>query len=522
MLLGMDVSAARQTALAFDRSADSLDAIRVEVSNLLRSTAWEGPDADGFRGIWIARHQRSMIDVASAIRHAGATLRANANAQEETSNSLAGGVSRSATSSEGHRHNAGQQASHHDPGLPGSWDDWFYHGVDSIRGAVGEGVEWVGDRVRDGAEWVGDRVRDGIAWGRDRIEDGKNLVNSVITDLQNRWNAFVSGMKVHARAWQSLGSQFTRIITEGRIPQPAEMLASFALIRATRLGIVGNVIAGRDLNFFDDGEPWAGQPELISQKDAVEPQTIQDLLALGNSTYDHDGVQVVAVQGSDGTVRFIVAVPGTEPAIDTWEGWSGHPNGRDWPANVWGMANGTSSGSQAAQQAVDHAVEKYRLEHPDAHIGERPEILMVAHSQGSIITSNMSADKGFSSRYKIQGMVTYGSPIDCAEIPSDVPVLALQHGASNPLKDLGDPVPRLDLGGWPGAPDNVTHGYLESPAAGFDNHNQNAYVNSVKPGSQGGEIMAQWQRKNPQIDKFLTSDPKKTQHYNVPFGRVVN
>ena len=96
-----------------------------------------------------------------------------------------------------------------------------------------------------------------------------------------------------------------------------------------------------------------------------------------------------------------------------------------------GMANGTSSGSQAAQQAVDHAVEKYRLEHPDAHIGERPEILMVAHSQGSIITSNMSADKGFSSRYKIQGMVTYGSPIDCAEIPSDVPVLALQHKTSN-------------------------------------------------------------------------------------------
>ncbi|WP_076465476.1 alpha/beta hydrolase family protein [Actinomyces mediterranea] len=517
VLLGMDVAAARQAALAFDRSADSLDAIRAEVSNLLRSTTWDGSDADAFRAMWTSRHQRTMIDSARAIRQAGATLRANASAQEDTSNDLGVGTGSSGGSPAGSRHGGGG-SSDRDPGLPGAWDDWFYHGID----AVSDGIEWVGDRARDGLRWIGDRVRDGIEWTRDRIDDGKSLFHSVTTDLANRWNAFTAGMAVHARAWQSLNSQFTRIFTEGRIPQPAEILASVGLVLATGAGTVGNVVAGRDLNFFDDGKPWAGQPEPVSQRDAVEPQTIQDLLALGNSAYNHDGVQVVAVEGSDGTTRFIVAVAGTEPAIDTWEGWTGHPNGRDWPANVWGMANGTSSGTQAAQQAVDHAIEQYRLEHPDANIGEHPQLLMTGHSQGGIITSNMAADKGFSSRYNIQGMVTYGSPIDCAEIPSDVPVLALQHGASNPLRDFGDPVPRLDLGGWPGSADNITHGYLESPASGFDNHDQNAYVNSVRPGTPGGDLMTQWQRENPQIDEFFTNDPRRTEQYNVPFGRVVD
>ena len=88
VLLGMDVAAARQAALAFDRSADSLDAIRAEVSNLLRSTTWDGSDADAFRAMWTSRHQRTMIDSARAIRQAGATLRGNASAQEDTSNDL--------------------------------------------------------------------------------------------------------------------------------------------------------------------------------------------------------------------------------------------------------------------------------------------------------------------------------------------------------------------------------------------------------------------------------------------------
>ena len=63
---------------------------------------------------------------------------------------------------------------------------------------------------------------------------------------------------------------------------------------------------------------------------------------------------------------------------------------------------------------------------------------------------------------------------------------------------------------------------LESPASGFDNHDQNAYVNSVRPGTRGGDLMTQWQRENPQIDEFFTNDPRRTEQYNVPFGRVVD
>lgn len=514
-LLGMDVEAARQSAKVFDKSADSLDAVRAEVSNLLRSTKWEGTDADAFRAMWTSRHQRTMMEAARAIREAGTVLRANASAQEKTSNELEGGIGSTGGTS-GQRHGGGGGSVTHDPGLPGAWDDWFY-----------DGIEWIGDRGREGGRWLADRVEDGLAWTRDRIDDGKDLLDAITTGVTNRWNAVIAGLATHSEAVNSFNSQFTRIFTEGRIPQPSEIAASMLLVGGTGVGVFANAIAGRDLHLFDDGKPWVGDVQSVPGGHFKEPQSLQSLIDLGNSAYSSEafpngGVQVVGVEGADGTTRFIVAVPGTEPALTSWEGWTGHENGRDWPANLWGVANGTSSGTQAAQQAVDHAIAQYLADHPDANIGEHPQLLMTGHSQGGIITANMAADEGFSSRYDIQGVVTYGSPVDCAEVPSNVPVLALQHGSEDIWSDFGDPVPRLDLGGWPGSPDNVTHGYLESPASGFENHDPSGYAASVAPGTPGADIMAKWQQANPQINDFFTNDSNRAHQYSVEFGRSVD
>lgn len=512
---GMDVRAGRELAAAFERSSGQLDSARRDIDAIIRGLAWAGADADELRSAWHGHLRSGMVRCAEAMREAGGNLRRQADQQDDTS-----GVAHA--------------------GLLQGLGDWIAQGFDDLGDAINDGLDWIGDQIDAGLSWVGDRIEDGIEWVGDRIEDGLEVVGSVIDGAVSRFGAIWAGLGPFGEALGSLGSQFTRIFTEGRIPQPAEILASGLLVLGTGAGVVANGVTGRDLHLFDDGEPWTGTP---AQIDGRVPSTLQEVIGIGHDTYESDGVTVMAVTGEDGVTRFIVAVPGTEPALSDPAGWTGNPNGRDWPANLWGMANGTSSGTEAAMSAVDAAIAQYQHDHPDAVIGDRPELLMTGHSQGGIITANMASDSGFSSRYNIQGMITNGSPIDCAEIPSDVPVLALQHGDPvgimpfpNPTPfgprivpmitpTFGDMVPRLDLGGWPGSPPNVTHGYLPPAGAPWDqvaNHGQPSYYNSVNPGTPGGDLLSSWQQDHPELANFLTDTPSNTTTYDVPFGRTVD
>lgn len=515
--LGMDVDAARTLAHMIDRKADELDAVRREIAQLLRNSNWQGNDADAFRQQWNAQHQRQLMTSAETIRQAGKTLRLNIEAQERTSRE--GGdfstgtlnTNRSGPSSNGSG----------DRGLPGSLDDWLMSGFDKAK----DGLSWVGDRVHDGVDWVNDRIGDGIAWTKDRIEDGKALVSTVVDGVVSRASAFWKGLLRTGDAVGGFLSQFGRIFTEGRIPQPAELLASALIVGGNVGGLVWNTVTGTDHHFFDDGRPTVGEPTATHGR---APSDLREIVGIGHDSYGTGGVTVTAVTDDNGTTRFIVAVPGTEAELTSLsDGWGGNPNGRDWAANLYAVANGTSTATKSSMEAVDRAIEYYRQQHPDAVIPDRPEILLTGHSQGGILTANMSANEDFAQRYDIQGMITNGSPIDCAEIPSDVPVLALQHGSEYPtrISDVGDVIPRLDLGGWPGSPDNVTHGYLPSPSQGinpWETHPQKAYYDSLAPGTAGSQYLADWQNQNPAVSNYTTNDPNRYEHITVPIGRSVD
>ena len=213
--------------------------------------------------------------------------------------------------------------------------------------------------------------------------------------------------------------------------------------------------------------------------------------------YGGEGIRVDAVTGADGVTRYVVNIPGTETPGGAFApaSWLENTNGRNWSANLYAMAQGSSAtNAQAVQLAMQNA-----------GIPPGAEVLLTGHSQGGLVASNLAADPSFD--YNVKGIVTYGSPVQCADFPpgSDIPVLSINHGNEvtwtlGPglvpmpvLTQIGDIVPQTDFGGaiaWPiplplpnGPGGNITT--IDLPAVGpnyFDmraNHEQVGYINSL-------------------------------------------
>lgn len=308
-------------------------------------------------------------------------------------------------------------------------------------------------------------------------------------------------------------------LRDGKIPEPAQVLAGLSVIGGSAIGTLGNIVTGKDLHFFDDGEPRVGTPELAGHGGG--PQSMNDVLATSQASYDTEGLVVTATVGPDGVTRFIVTVPGTQADIGSMDGWAGKANGRDWAANLWGIGTGTTSATQAAQQATLDAIEAYRADHPDAVVGDTPEILLVGHSQGGIIAANMASDSSFTSQVNVVGMANMAGPIDTAEIPGDIPTLSLTNGQG---RADGDLVPRLDLGGWAGTPDNITEVRFPALGPAWDlrsNHEVDGYLNGAAS-PEGQAAIDAWVAENPAVENFYTGNPDQAETYNVDFGRAVD
>jgi pimeloyl-ACP methyl ester carboxylesterase len=136
--------------------------------------------------------------------------------------------------------------------------------------------------------------------------------------------------------------------------------------------------------------------------------------------------------------------------------------------------------------------------------------MLSGHSQGGMIATALASDAGFTDRFNVTNVVTFGSPVDSTQIPSSIDVLALQHA--------GDPVPKVDLAdatAWPGGMVSATRDNgativeLPNPGgdpgiAGINYHDGSAYVESVRNHEAGGPIAQYSQQQSTQ--RFLTSD----------------
>ena len=499
---GMDVDSILGVADRLSSQASRLDdALRgVDRVVAIAMQNWRGPDISQFKTRWEGQYRRAGLSTSRDLRDLADVARRNALAQRETSNTLGGG----AVASFPGVIPAGQIT----PITAG----WVKDGLEWLGRTTAAGVEW----VADAAEWVGGKVVDGAEW-----------IGATV--VAPRVEALIAGAERFDQALEVRDSQWTRLFTEGRVPQVSEVLASGLLVAGTGLGVVLNTATGVDVKVFDPGKPSASQPVPTVVKDNKNTP-ITDFESLTKATmdvYDNQGIRVDAVTGNDGVIRYVVTIPGTESrGPGDIRSWLGNDNAHNWGSNLWGVAMGSSATyAQAVQQAMVNA---------GIPTDRSAEVLLTGHSQGGIVASNLAADPAFTSMFKVEGVVTYGSPIDCADLPANsAPVLSIAHGnsigiTSGPLGiplpkiQLGDLVPQLDLGGAivpaPGS-GNVTDVKLPPVGNSFlnftANHEQAGYENSLKnaPAAQSQAIAAFEQQND--LGKFYSGEGTPTTSVRV-------
>ncbi|MCF4122821.1 hypothetical protein L1785_17735 [Antribacter sp. KLBMP9083] len=91
-MYGADIEALRLLADKFDEGSGTLDTVVATVEGTIpQEDGWSGPDAEGFRQEWTGNHLVRLRDTAVALSDIALKVRANADAQETTSNDYAGG-----------------------------------------------------------------------------------------------------------------------------------------------------------------------------------------------------------------------------------------------------------------------------------------------------------------------------------------------------------------------------------------------------------------------------------------------
>ena len=503
---GMNIEAILGVADQLRTQATKINTTMRDVDRViaLAGRNWQGPNVPQFRTRWEGQYRRAGLATAEQLNNLADIARRNAETQRTTSNTLEGAT-------DGGLNTGG--------GGGGGGQSWFQSGLDWLGDKVSDGIGWVGDQVDAGAQWVdhavdtaidwsgtavgwvGDQATAGADWLTDRATDVGNFFTSIGGDIYGfvapRVQAAIPALDRFVDGVGIAASQWTQLFTEGRVPQLSEVLASGAIVLGTGTGVIWNAFSGKDNKLLDPGTPTAGQP--VSAGSNAAP--ITDFAGLTQATMDvygeDKGIRVTAVTGTDGVTRYIVNIPGTETegGPGALASWLENTNGRNWSANLYAMAQGSSAtNAQAVQLAMQNA-----------GIPPGAEVLLTGHSQGGLVAANLAADPSFA--YDVKGIVAYGSPVQCADFPlgSTIPVLSINHGNEISLvpgpyglptptvTQVGDLVPQLDLGGallsqqllplpiGPGG--NITS--IDLPPVGssyFDpaaNHEQLEYIKSL-------------------------------------------
>lgn len=168
--------------------------------------------------------------------------------------------------------------------------------------------------------------------------------------------------------------------------------------------------------------------ELIRTATQVENQADKANLAAGLiGEWDHVVVQTLENEVT-GEIQYLVVIPGTDgDPLRPGDYYSGG-------TNTWGGAATSAVGAleDGAPTALMSQVEK-ALERAGAPQGA--EVSLMGFSQGGLAAASLAAHPGFTSRYRVKGLVTQGSPIDHIK-----PVDGVKH---IDLRYSGDHVPKL-------------------------------------------------------------------------------
>jgi hypothetical protein len=168
--------------------------------------------------------------------------------------------------------------------------------------------------------------------------------------------------------------------------------------------------------FFRDGNPVVGPGGHQQDGDNTSPSSVRDLFngvdrrqnrRQNRAVSGEIGVQRLV--GPDGTVRFVVQLPGTES-------WALTPDStaRDLSTNLHTMAGGSTVYMRGIEAAM-----------AQAGIPPGAPVMLVGHSQGGMTAAALAADPAFRRRFNVTQVVTAGAPIARFDVPAGVQVLAV-------------------------------------------------------------------------------------------------
>ncbi len=543
---GMDPRVVREIVGRLDAAAGELDEVGDRAHAIVHALEWEGRDVVRLTERWDSEGRVHLAHVAGEVREAGRRLLGEVDAQDATSGNAApsGGSGLPGLLGDLFGGDGGGDGDDDDGGFWGGLGDLAgdaWDGLTDAGDAFVDGVEWLGSTFGDGVEWVGDRVADGMDWAADGVEWATDQVGTGITGVTS-WAGDLLGQLGGPGEWigdgvsglgdwlgsgieswgdavprnidavQSLVGQFGQILTDGRMPSVSAIVASGALVIGSGAGAGANFLAGQDLHVVDDGHPVVGVPTGVANP--TNPHDLGDLVTMVDQAQgargDGDGnIRITTVQGPDGP-SVVVSVPGTTD----WAPGTAGQSPVDLTGNLVAMTGEQSTAMQGVQQALAQA-------QADGTIPPGAPVMLVGHSQGGIIASQLAADPAFVSQYNVTDMMTFGTPLDGVPIDPRVQTIALQHTT--------DPVARLDLGGLtidgslPGPAGTVTQVTLPNDPHGdwynpFSQHGGETYSWSLDhlTGSDADAIAAY----EASLGGFL--DGGDASAVDVPIGRGVD
>lgn len=483
----MDLESGLRLSAELARAGERLLAMSANLTPAIMGATWAGRDGQRFKDEW-AGHRQQLVGAGNALMAASNAVQRNVEEQSAAST-----------------HGIGAGSTH--------------------GGGAGDGA---GDGGRAGAAGsLLDRLAGGVDVAGDLWSQGGRVVSTVGAATEFGWNLLQDGAPRPVRnmvdAQANLldkvghyGDMGWRWLVTGEPPSLTEVAANGVLLKAGVLSLVATTLSVGSYNphLLDDGRPAAGEPLPVpvgepagTDKDGrfntPVPSTISAILQTTNAAYGDAGrpgtpdagVRITAVHKPGEPDAYIVSIPGTT----RW-----YPDGAANATDLTGNLELAGGNLSTAAQSVRLAMEK-------AGIPDGAPVMLSGHSQGGMIAAALAADGSFTGRFNVTNVVTFGSPVDSAPIPSRIDVLALQHA--------GDPVPKVDLADLTlgqgvtlsASQDNgavvVT---LPNPAvapgiAGIGYHDGGEYVRSTGALEHQGPIAGYAQQDSTQ--RFLTADP---------------
>jgi hypothetical protein len=246
--------------------------------------------------------------------------------------------------------------------------------------------------------------------------------------------------------------------------------------------LLGLITLGRRFGWFTDAGGFrAGEREGWRTLPGFGPETflgdvIDQQNEVGGEAAGRTTVQVLKVRQPDGSLSYIVQIPGTQEMTTLAHGGTL----LDMDSNVNLMyLNGQTDRAQVQRQ-VEAAM---------AAAGIRPgdPVMLTGHSQGGIIAASIAANP--ERDWNIRSVVTAGSPIARIPIPDGVQVMSLEHDQ--------DAVPRLDGRSNPGTATWTTVQDDSDAGNVGDAHSLDSYTNLAERIDASDDAgLAAWRRAN--------------------------